>query len=167
MIIGRITEPRPAGTMSHPLYREGIQLVGRSHHPLSERHHLSLEDVIDFPWILPGDDTDLRAELERFFAHHGFGLPDNRVETTSYLTVRQLLLSADFLAALPQFAAKEEGMTLLPLHFDTIGDSVGVTTASDRTLGPAARAMLSSFRAIARELTALHDSSDEGPTDEA
>ncbi|MGW4351438.1 hypothetical protein ACWELJ_05040 [Nocardia sp. NPDC004582] len=53
-------------------------------------------------------------------------LRHDRIEATSFLTVRQLLLETDFVAVLPSL----------------IGHSVGITIAAGRALGPSARALI-------------------------
>ncbi|MFF4473628.1 LysR family transcriptional regulator [Streptomyces sp. NPDC001599] len=61
-------------------------------HPLTGREGVEPGELVDHLWMLPGAQTALRRESEELFGRHGFALPLNRVETTSFLTIRQLLL---------------------------------------------------------------------------
>jgi len=127
--------------------------VTRREHPLADRAAVRLDDLTDFPWILPGVETALRRELEEFFARHSLALPENRVEATSFLTVRQLLLETDMVAALPSLIARDDArLTTLPVRLDPIGHSVGVTLSAGRTLSPAASALVDFLSDFASEI---------------
>jgi DNA-binding transcriptional LysR family regulator len=117
-------------------------LAGSSMHDLSK--------LSDFPWILPSAETRLRAELEMFFTRHGVNLPQNRVETTSYVAVRHLIAHTDAVAAVPEDILEGlPGVEILDVSVDTAGRSLGVTVSATRTLTPAAHAMLTTLRELA------------------
>ncbi len=101
LIVGRLTSPTDDTATRRNLYAESVELVTRVDHPLAHREDVQLEELRGFPWILPGVETVLRRELEEFFARNGLPLPENRVEATSFLTVRQLLVETDMIAVLP------------------------------------------------------------------
>lgn len=112
-----------------------------------------LRDLADYPWILPGSETALRRELEDFFARQDLDLPRNRVEATSFLTVRQLLLENDFVAVLPSLIGAEDiRLRPLPVSLEPIGHAVGITTAATRTLSPSTAAVIDCLKLIAKEL---------------
>ena len=95
----------------------------------------------------------LRRELEEFFARNGLPLPENRVEATSFLTVRQLLLETDMIAVLPSLIHRDDTrLTTLPITLDPIGHSVGLTSSATRTSSPSAQALIASLRSFAEEL---------------
>ncbi|WP_157890787.1 LysR substrate-binding domain-containing protein [Mycolicibacterium goodii] len=153
MIVGRLTSPSTEFVSRTMLYDETVQLFSRAQHPLARSSAVSLSELTEYPWILPGTETSLRRELEEFFARNDLGLPRNRVEVTSFLTVRKLLMENDFIAALPSLIAAEDlRLHPLPVSLDTIGHSVGITTASARALSPAAEALIDSLVSTARDL---------------
>ena len=109
-----------------------------------------LSKLSEFPWILPSAETRLRAELETFFTRHGVDLPQNRVETTSYVAVRHLVAHTDAVAAVPEDILEGlSGVEVLDVAVDTAGRSLGVTISATRTLTPAGQAMLTTLRELA------------------
>ncbi|MFF9492794.1 LysR substrate-binding domain-containing protein [Streptomyces flaveolus] len=77
-------------------------------------------------------------------------MPPNRVETTAFLTIRQLLVETDMVATLPELiSASDPRLTALPISLDLVGARVGITRAAGRRLSPAAEAMTQSLVAIA------------------
>lgn len=155
LVVGRLTRPESEEVRYRPLYEESVRLVVGAHHRLARAARVDLAAVMDLPWILPGVETDLRAELEKMFTRHGFRLPANRVEATSYLTVRQLLIDTDMVAALPSLIGTDDPrLAVLPVTLRAIGHQVGMTVARGRRLGPAAQRMVEVLREMAERLVA-------------
>ncbi|MFC9787120.1 LysR substrate-binding domain-containing protein [Rhodococcus sp. NPDC127528] len=153
LVVGRLTAPTDESAVRSTLYAESVELVTRSDHSLSDRATLTLDDLREYPWILPGTETALRRELEEFFARNGMRLPQNRVEATSFLTVRRLLLETDMIAVLPSLIARDDTrLTTLPVTLDPIGHSVGITTSAGRTLSPSAEALVRHLRQSSVEM---------------
>ncbi|WP_300683055.1 LysR substrate-binding domain-containing protein [Nocardioides sp.] len=152
LIVGRLTGPAVEGTRRRALYDESIQFVVGHHHPMAGRATVGLSELEAFPWILPGTDTVLRQELEAFFLTRGFVVPSNTVETTSYLTVRQLLIETDMIAAMPSLIGSDDPrLEPLPLGVD-VGHSVGVTLAAERRLSPATQAFVTALLETAKAM---------------
>lgn len=153
LIVGRLTSPTDEMAVRRTLYAESVELVTRRGHPLADRPGVQLSDLTTFPWILPGVETALRRELEEFFARNSLSLPENRVEATSFLTVRQLLLETDMVAVLPSLIPRDDvRLTTLPITLDPIGHSVGITLSAGRTLSPSASALVDFLAEFAAEI---------------
>jgi DNA-binding transcriptional LysR family regulator len=150
-VIGRLTGVPARGTAQQRLYDEPIRLVTRRGHPAATAR--TLVELIDYPWVLPGTETALRGELEQVFGRHDLALPANRIECTSILTLRNLLVETDMIAALPMLiASDDERLRLLPVSIEPMSHTVGVTRSADRTVSPAARTLLGHLDAVAAEL---------------
>ncbi len=153
LIVGRLTSPTDDTAIRRNLYAESVELVTRVDHPLALREDVQLEELRGFPWILPGVETVLRRELEEFFARNGLPLPENRVEATSFLTVRQLLVETDMIAVLPSLIPRDDArLTTLSITLDPIGHSVGITSSATRTSSPSAQALITTLESFAAEL---------------
>jgi DNA-binding transcriptional LysR family regulator len=142
LIVGRFTSTTEFEVRT-PVYDEFIEICARAQHPLAQRCTINFADLGAYPWVIPGTETALRREIEQLFARHAMPLPDNRVEASSWLVVRQLVLESDFVAALPGLIKLHEpGLQALPLSFGPIEHSVGITTAAGRVLSPSANALI-------------------------
>ncbi|MBQ0863552.1 LysR substrate-binding domain-containing protein [Streptomyces sp. RK75] len=150
LIVGRLTAPSGEGMVRRTLYDESVGLVVRVSHALADRPGIELAELMEYPWILPGPQTALRREVEELFTRHGFGLPENRVETTSFLTVRQLLLETEVVAVLPSLIIRDDSrLARLPVPLEPIGHSVGLTLSATRTLSPSAEALIAALEETA------------------
>lgn len=158
LVVGRLTAKAPGSVVQHMLYREPIRLVARVGHPVHALKAPTLEQLADFPWIFPVEQTTLRGELEDVFVHAGVAIPTNRVECTSILTLRELLLTTDVIAALPMLiATQDDKLALIDTALSSIRRSVGVTRPADRPLSPATQALLGHLR---HEAMALNPDQD-------
>jgi len=158
LIVGRLTPKTSNRLRQEKLHEEPIRLVARLGHPAHAIDNPALADLTAFPWVIPVAQTALRAELERAFMDQGVPLPEDRVECTSILTLRQLLVSTDVIAALPMFVATEDAaLRLLPTGLSSIRRSVGVTMSTDRPPSPAARLLLSHLREQGAAIAELAD----------
>lgn len=154
LIVGRLTSSTNESTVRHTLYQESVKVVVGAGHPAAGRDGFSLHELLAFPWILPGTETALRRELEEFFVRNDIALPENRVECTSFLTVRQLLIETDVVAVLPALIGRDDPrLTTLPISLDPISHSIGITLSADRPLGPSTQALLRTLRSTAAGLT--------------
>ncbi|KAB2386043.1 LysR substrate-binding domain-containing protein [Actinomadura montaniterrae] len=154
LILGRLN---PIGDLRGlrqiTLYGEPIRLVARHGHPARSRAGLALADLLDYPWVLPLEQTALRAELEQVFRAAGLEPPGDLVECTSVLTVRTLVRDTDMIAALPQLVARtDDDIAPLPVPLETVRRQVGVTLPAHRAPTPSARLMLDHLR---REATKI------------
>lgn len=153
IVVGRLASPSSDVLLRQALYRESIRVVVGAHHPMVGREDVHLHDLAGYPWILPGTETVLRRELETCFLENGFELPRNRVETTSFLTMRQLLIHTETVAAIPDLIAREDSrIAPLPISLGRIGQSIGLTLRADSQVTPATTAMIEALRNAGREL---------------
>jgi DNA-binding transcriptional LysR family regulator len=154
-VVGRLTAPAQRARRQRRLYDEPVRLVVRRKHPATRLRSATVADLIDYPWALPGIETALRGELEQVFLRHDLPLPANRIECTSILTLRNLLVETDTVAALPMLIASgDPGLTLLPISLEPMSHTVGVTRPSARPLSPSARALLEHLDDVAAEMSA-------------
>jgi DNA-binding transcriptional LysR family regulator len=152
LILGRLNpiEDQPR-LQQIPLYNEPTLLVARAGHPAEQAR--TLPELLDYPWILPLEQTSLKHELKQVFHRQGLPMPENRVECTSILTIRSLLLATDMIAALPALLVRtDDQLAELPVPLASVRRSVGVTLPEARALTPAAQAMLDHLRHEAEPL---------------
>lgn len=152
MTVGRLTPISDHRIRQDPLYREPIRLVARTGHPAHSWQDPSLQDLLEYPWIVPVAQTALRQELEDALAARGLPMPQDRIECTSILTMRGLLTDTDVIAVLPLLVAREDQqLALLPTPLEA-EQTVGVTTAAGGTMTPAAQLLLEQLDEAAEEI---------------
>lgn len=155
LVVGRLARSPGRGVRTQRLYDEPVRLVTRRDHPARALSRPRLADLARYPWILPGDETALRGELEQVFLRHDVPLPANRIECTSILTLRNLLLETDAIAALPiLIAADDHRLATLPLSLEPISQTVGVTLPAGRAPSPSTQALLEELTKAAADLRA-------------
>ena len=150
LIVGRLTAPPDGAFVQEKLYDESIAIVTRTGHPLTELAQVAPSDLGGLSWVIPGAETNLRRELEEFFARNGLALPTQRVEATSFLTVRQLLVETDAVAVMPDLIVREDtSLHALPIAFDNAGHSIGLTLPASKAHSPSVEALVDALHATA------------------
>ena len=154
LTVGRLTPADDGGrTTQIQLYSEPVRLVTRTGHPAASAPDPALPELLDYPWILPVGQTALRNELEEVFFAQGLPLPADRVECTSILTLRSLLLTNDAIAALPMLIAEgDDRLTSLPTPLHGVRRLVGATIAQNRAASPSSSLLLHHLRQAAVEI---------------
>lgn len=158
LVVGRL-DPSGFRRGAHHirLYDEPVRIVVRKDHPAIQCREQSIEDLMDYPWILPGRPTQLRDELDELFSREGLGLPRNIIECSTILTLRSILIGTDAIAPLPMLiGARDEQLTMLTTSLETVPRSIGITMPADRSMSASTRSLIDSIvdaaRTIARDL---------------
>ncbi|MEO1238887.1 MAG: LysR substrate-binding domain-containing protein [Pseudomonadota bacterium] len=134
-VIGRLSSSEDMrGLVFEALYDEPIVFVVRPTHPLAGQTP-SLQDVLEYPLLLPPEETIIRQEVARFFAGQGVGRLPDVIETTSSDFQRAYLAITESVAVIPRGVIQREIETgrLVDLgigHSDLSGP-VGLTTRPD------------------------------------
>jgi len=90
-------------------YDVGDIIVVRADHPCAGRTDITLEDLIQYPWILPPPNNPFRSYLEAMFYQEGLALPSNVFEIASIFAARDLLLdNVDIVCTLPSKSLRKE-----------------------------------------------------------
>lgn len=157
LTVGRLTPADPRIEQVR-LYVEPIVLVVRADHPVLAGRVPTFASLASLPWIVPVAGTALRREMEQLFSTQGLPWPADRVECTSALTLRRLILDGDCVAALPELVALHDDdlavVTPADVDLGRLTRPVGVSTVRDRWTPPAVSAFLEDLAAVATELRA-------------
>lgn len=155
LLVGRFWPGADPGMVSEVLYESRLAVVVRAGHPLATRRKLVLRDLAQANWIMPPNDTHFRVALEEAFRHAGCRMPSHSVETTSFLTIRTLLLSTDMLCALPVETLQSDAqlglIKVLPVSLAARLPPVGIVRNAHRTLVPAAATFMACLRESGRQ----------------
>ena len=141
LVIGRLSSSEDMrGLTFEALYDEPLVFVVRPAHPLAGRA-ASVEEVLDFPMMLPPEGTIIRQEASRFLARHGAGRLPDLVETTSSDFQRAYMISTDSVAVIPRGVVKRDieagALIELAVGQGELLGPVGLTTNPEiRPAGP-------------------------------
>ena len=80
---------------------EPFSIVVNGRHPRADAGRLSLQQLVDLPWILYPVGTPIRGRMEHAFAEAGVGMPRNTIDTISMQTFLQVLQRGPMIGMLP------------------------------------------------------------------
>lgn len=155
LIVGRLPPvDRDQRLVQEVLGQEPIVVVAGAGHPLARRARVRHRDLAQADWVFPPPGSPARAPVMQLFTQHGLARPPGYVETTSYLTVRALLIEHGMVAALPRRTVMRDveagWLRILPLAFSQESLAVGLTMAADVPPSPAAQRLVECLREAAR-----------------
>lgn len=155
MVIGRLSPHlEQPHLVQEVLVPDNAVVVVRHDHPLTQRHNLRLNDLLEWDWILPPKDTSLRLQIDRAFREQGVPPPAQAVESVSPLINRGLLLQADYICVLPAQVARIEAATgqlaTLPIRLQATSGFLGITTLPQARRSATAELFLHILRDLSR-----------------
>lgn len=155
VLVGRFWPGAEPELLNEILFESRFGLVARAGHPLSSRRRLKLADTMAVPWIMPPPGAHSRGALEAMFMQVNLQPPAHRVETSSYLIIRSLLVATDMVCPLPVETPQDEVarglLQWLPLDLDVRLPPVGIVRSAQRATSPAVDTLLKYLRSAARE----------------
>lgn len=159
LVVGRLPVFRQRdGIRQEPLMADDARIVARKGHPLSQRRHLTLAQLLDCHWILPRQETTLRRQIDEAFRQEGLNPPICGVESVSVLANRALLMNANYLAVWPVRLAESEAgrglVSILPVRLPATMGQIGISTRMTGRLSPAAQVVITALRDMAATETA-------------
>jgi DNA-binding transcriptional LysR family regulator len=81
---------------------EPFCFVVNHQHPLCDHGPVTLQQLLEWPWILYPKGTPIRGRMERAFAEAGVGVPRNTIDTISMQTFLKVLQGGPMIGMLPQ-----------------------------------------------------------------
>jgi len=142
------------------LTEEIVILAGRGH-PCLDRA-ITLDDLSGASWVLPRADTPARLLLEAHFARLDRKPPEPVVETGDMAIIRGLLMRSQMLAIVSEHQLEYEiasgELQRLNLQLQGTHRPIGLIYRTNGLHSPAAEALITKIREVAREVAG----SDQG-----
>jgi DNA-binding transcriptional LysR family regulator len=131
LLVGALRDPAPTrDVVQTPLFADDLHIVARAGHPLAGPDMPALSALAAYPWIVGARGAPMRTTWETLFAGRQ---PALRIDCSSILTARGLLLEGDWLALMsPDQFRIEQACGLLA----TVG---GALEGSRREIGVTVR----------------------------
>jgi len=147
LMVGTLREtPLPPELRSEVLFEDPLCVIAGSNHPLCSKRKVSIRDLADADWVLPGRNFRQRQQLELIFADAGFPPPRTSVEAISLSTVRTLLMESNRLTvASRQRILYEEAagdLAILPIALPGTRRPIGIVLRRDALPSPTQRTLI-------------------------
>ena len=129
-----------------PLFEDVLSIVVRGQHPLAKMKKPSWQELLKYKWVLPRHGTPTRKLFEDAVKAKGENIPEHIVETSSFITLRGLLINSDRITVLSrrQIAYEEASGLLAPLAVELPNTqrSIGITRRRKGTITSAAQLLI-------------------------
>jgi hypothetical protein len=100
-----------------PLFQDRYRIVVRRQHPLARRKSITVEELAEYDWILPGAGNPRRRVVELLFAG-ARRQPRICIETSSIPAHKAILASSDRITLLTESELKDQSNQLAALPFE-------------------------------------------------
>jgi LysR family transcriptional regulator of gallate degradation len=142
LIFGPIANVAPSAgeILEEPLFQDAFSIGVRPGHPLSKRRSLSLSELQEAAWVLPGPDNSLRRHIEALFMAANVPWPARCVTTTSLAMIESILKSTDHVALVTGMLQHAWGVRCIPLQ-GAGARTIGIKRRRAGQLGPLAAQM--------------------------
>lgn len=146
LVIGRIVSVKQEDYEFRPIANEALSIVGAANHPLAGKSKVTLEALHQYPWILQGPGSPMRAVIERELRDQHLVSPTTLIETSSILTTADIVTRTDMIAVIPESVAAifaDSGrIKVLRYRIKNKLDPYGSLIKRDRPCSPATKAFL-------------------------
>jgi DNA-binding transcriptional LysR family regulator len=106
-----------AGLAQRLLYEGSLSVVAARKHPLAGRSSVTMRELLNWPWILPGMQSTTRVALADAFLRRGLAPPVPVVESPSFFYSLSVVAQTELLTCCAHTAALQSGhaTSILPV----------------------------------------------------
>ncbi len=145
VVLGLLPPHSDRALARHALAVDEVVVAARVGHPVFKTRSLTLERLLEYPWVLPSPQAPSRQWLDATFAARGLPAPRVQIEANSIPLLPQLIGSSDLLSFVSRHTIasersarlREVGPSLLMLRRE-----LGVSSRADGYLSPVARRLM-------------------------
>lgn len=154
ILVGRLSPEHDKADLRYEVVTdEPVCAVARPGHPLLTAAKLTLEEILDFGWIVPPSGSVLRHRFDLMFQEMDLQQPTNSVETSSLLFITKMMQQSDMVSVMStdvaRYYAAHGLLSILPLVLPCEMEPFGFITRRDRLLSPAATVVLNALKTSA------------------
>ncbi|SEB25311.1 LysR family transcriptional regulator [Variovorax sp. YR216] len=145
LVVGLLPPEKDELLIRHPLAMEEVVVAGRTAHPIFKTRRISLEMLLDYPWVLPKPEAPSRQWLEAAFAAHGLPPPTVQIEANSIPLLPQLIAGTDLLSFVSRHTIASERRARLrevQPSLLVLRRELGVSSRSGGYLSPVSQRLL-------------------------
>ena len=135
-----------------PLFADRLAAFVPNDHPLADKRHVTLREVVIYPLILTGRDSSVRELIERALEKERLSI--HVAQESTYMTTALGMVAAGLgVAILPHAATASAPSAIRRVSIRTpaLTRRIGIITKSGRSLQPAAQRLVEALQAEARK----------------
>jgi DNA-binding transcriptional LysR family regulator len=138
------------------LFKDERRLVARSDHPLIGMAPVGLEQLSQYPWILPTSGTLHRPMIEKIFRDKQLSPPKTTVDGPSINFIIRLLSDSDYIVTLSPYAVLRQLISrelgLLDFRLPALRRTIGITYRRHPGIPSSARTLVRQMEWVSRAL---------------
>lgn len=119
-IAGLIPESPDIVQVSEHRFTDRYAVISSATHPFQRRKKLTVQDVMNVPWVMPPAEAEPRRQFNALVARLGVTPPRVAVETRSPSVIKAMVARTHFLGWLPEplFASEQAAGLIKPLPLE-------------------------------------------------
>ncbi|MDA0239978.1 MAG: LysR family transcriptional regulator [Proteobacteria bacterium] len=141
---------------SQILFYDRPSVVVRRDHPVLHTKNNIVEELLNYPWILPRPDSDLQYYLNQYYADIGLALPKIAVECQSNPYLKSLVKHSDFIAFLTTnfVSAEQQTGSITSINLPGMKNAIpfGIQYRADRPVSGLVQAMIEDMKKVCRTI---------------
>lgn len=148
-VVGRLpADQSPDIFEARLLETEPVSLLVRRGHHLAGRVDLTPEDLLEFDWVMPGQDAILGRTVKARLAELGLPLPPQRLSTSSFLLTLAMMQQSNAIAPIARAVAEtfasgpDAPYVALPIDLGIEVEPFGLITRAGSSLPPVVMRMI-------------------------
>ncbi|WP_076998998.1 LysR family transcriptional regulator [Variovorax sp. KK3] len=149
LLIGLMPEADPA-FVTHPIVEDVVVVAARREHPVFAHKRVSMKTLLQWRWVLPGDNIPSRQWLDAAFRSRALPAPTVQLNANSIPLLPRLIARTDMLSFLSRHNLEAGGqygsLREVALKETTLKRLLGVTYRKEGYLSPAAQRLLGLLR---------------------
>ena len=140
------------------LLTESAAVIAGGDHPLAGRRSVQAADLLQYPWCLARRNELERRAFDELFLANKLRPPEARIETTSTVLMKSILMMTDYLTFLPRelihWEERQGMLVALAVSGSAWSRRMGITRRMANTVTPAAEIVIDVLREAAKTLAA-------------
>jgi len=129
------------------VWTDVLRVMTSTDHPLTRYRKLKLQDLLDFPVILPGENTFTRQLIDKLFRDNRLQL--NTEMSTNYLETIRMIVSIGMAWSILPESMLGTGLKALPLQNIRLSRKLGYIFHMEHTQSNACRAFIAELEQLA------------------
>lgn len=145
-----------ADIIETPLLEDKLSIIVREGHPLLKENNIDWKMLLEYPWLMPKKGTPTRILFQNRLEENGLEEPEHIIQTSSFVTLRGILLTSDRLTMLSRhqiFHEEQYGMlAVLDFELPQTNRAIGITRRALGTISPAAQLLIDQIEEVVQEI---------------